>query len=146
MIWCCPIFGLFHTRAYFVSNEIQGSSWSRTIVPTYEIHAETRTCLLFYHDPPVESLWSYPVRSAPFDTYMSSCFLPGYASLICGFDSVMDSSDKNCIIDDWWHEAIWFFWPITRMIPYWSIFLLRLRFVDLHWFAWPSPVTRCTLG
>ena len=91
-------------------------------------------------DPPVKSLWSYPVRSTHFGTYMSSCFLPGYASLICGSDSVMDLGDQDCIVDDWWLEAIWFFWPITHLIPYWGIFPLRLRFVDLHWFAWPSQL------
>ena len=50
-------------------------------------------------------------------------------------------------LHSWWLKTIWFFSrPITHLIPYWGIFPLRLRFVDLHWFAWPSPVTRCTLG
>ena len=31
-------------------------------------------------------------------------------------------------------------------MPYWGIFPLRLRFVYLHLFAWPSPVTRYTSG
>ena len=34
------------------------------------------------------------------------------------------------------------FWPITHLVPYWGIFPLRLRFVDLHGFAWSSSVTR----
>ena len=38
------------------------------------------------------------------------------------------------------------FWPITHLVPYWGIFPFWLRFVDLHWSTWSSPVTRCTLG
>ena len=74
MIWCCPFFGLFHTRPYFVLDEIHGSSWSRTIVPTYEIHAKTRTCSLFYHDPPVEPFLSHSIRPIFFGIRMSSYF------------------------------------------------------------------------
>ena len=58
---CC------HTGAYSVSDEIYRSLWSRMIVSTYEIHTETRTCSLFYHDPPVESSLSHLVRPALFD-------------------------------------------------------------------------------
>ena len=38
------------------------------------------------------------------------------------------------------------FLPITHLVPYWGVFLFWLRFLDLHWSAWPSPVTRYTLG
>ena len=58
---CC------HTGAYSVSDEIYRSLWSRMIFSTYEIHTETRTCSLFYHDPPVESSLSHSVRPALFD-------------------------------------------------------------------------------
>ena len=39
-----------------ISIEIYKSSWSRMIIPTYEIHVEMMTCLLSYRDPPVEHL------------------------------------------------------------------------------------------
>ena len=38
------------------------------------------------------------------------------------------------------------FWLTTHLMPYWGIFSFRLRFLDLHWFAWSSPVTRYTLS
>ena len=79
MISCHPIFDLpyiwCHIGAYSVSNEIHGSSWSCTIVPTYEIHIETRTCSLFYHDPPVEPFLSHSVWPTFFGIRMSS-YLP----------------------------------------------------------------------
>ena len=65
---------------------------------------------------------------------------------IRGSDSVMDSDDEDRTPEDRWLEAIWFFWPITHLMPYWGIFSFWLRFVDLHWFAWSSLVTRCTSG
>ena len=42
-------------------------------ITTYEIHVET-ICLLSYHDPPVESLLSHPVKPTFFGIWMSSCF------------------------------------------------------------------------
>ena len=54
--------------------EIYRSSWSRMIIPTYEIHVEMMTCLLSYHDPPVEPLWSHPVKPPFFGIWLSSCF------------------------------------------------------------------------
>ena len=47
----------------------------------------------------------------------------------------------------WW--MIWchlIFQPTTHLMLYWGIFPFWLRFVDLHWFAWSSPVMRCTSG
>ena len=55
-----------HTGAYSVSVEIYKSSWICMLVPTYEIHTETMTCLLSYHDPPGEPLLSHLVRPALF--------------------------------------------------------------------------------
>ena len=60
-IWC-------HTRSYSVSDDICESSWSCTIISTYEIHAETRTYSLFYCDPPVEPFLSRSSWPAPFGT------------------------------------------------------------------------------
>ena len=57
-----------------VSIEICRSSWSCMIIPTYEIHTKMMTCLLFYHDPPMEPLWSHPVRPTFFGIWLSSCF------------------------------------------------------------------------
>ena len=54
--------------------EVYGSSWICMLVPTYRIHAETMTCSLSYHDPPVESLQSHLVRPALFIVWMSLCF------------------------------------------------------------------------
>ena len=72
MISCHSIFDLpyiwCHTRAYFVSDEIYRSSWSCMLIPTYKIHAETMTCLLSNHDPPIKSLWTHLVRLAFFGT------------------------------------------------------------------------------
>ena len=48
----------------------------------------------------------------------------------------------------WW----WMIWChlicrlTTHLIPYWGIFLFQLRFIDLHWFVWSSPITRYTPG
>ena len=58
-----------------ISIESYRSSWSYMITPTYRMHTETRTCSLFYHDPPVEPLLSYLVRPVFFSICMSSCFL-----------------------------------------------------------------------
>ena len=66
-IWC-------HTSAYLVLDEIYGFSWSRTVISTYEIHAETRTCSLFYHGPLVEPFLSHLVKPAFFGIQMSSYF------------------------------------------------------------------------
>ena len=38
--------------------------------------------------------------------------------LIRGSDSVMDSNDEDRAPNDRWLEAIWFFWPITHLMPY----------------------------
>ena len=61
-ISCYPIFDLpyiwCYTGAYSISDEIYGSSWSRTIISAYGIHTETRTYSLFYCDPPVEPFLS----------------------------------------------------------------------------------------
>ena len=72
-----------HTGAYSVSVEIYRSSWSCMITPTYKIHAETMTCLLSYHDPPVESLLGHLVRLTLFSIYISSCFFFWEMSIWC---------------------------------------------------------------
>ena len=46
-----------------LSVEIYRSSWSYMIISTYEIHIETMTCLLSYHDPLVEPLLGHLVRA-----------------------------------------------------------------------------------
>ena len=68
----------------FVSIEIYKSSWSCMLVPTYEIHTETMTCLLSYYDLPWEPFLSHLVRPTLFrrlDVIM--LLLLGDASLIC---------------------------------------------------------------
>ena len=54
--------------------EIYRSSWSRMIMPTYEIHVEMMIYLLSYHDLPVEPFFDHSVRPTPFDIWVSSCF------------------------------------------------------------------------
>ena len=64
------------------------------------------------------------------------------------------SPSERYLLDLWvwfsygrgWLEVTWFFRPITHLIPYWGIFPLWLRFLNLHGFAWSSPVMRYTLG
>ena len=51
----------------FVLVEIYRSSWSYMIISTYEIHIETMTCLLSYHDPLVEPLLGHSVRPTLFN-------------------------------------------------------------------------------
>ena len=63
-----------HTGAYLVSDKIYRSSWSRTIISTYEIHIETRTHSLFYYDPPMEPSMSHLVKPAFLGIQMSSYF------------------------------------------------------------------------
>ena len=50
-----------------LSVEIYRSSWSCLIISTYEIHIETMTCLLTYHDPLVEPLLGHSVMPTLFD-------------------------------------------------------------------------------
>ena len=62
-----------------VSVESYRSSWSYMITPAYGMHTETRTCLLFYHDPPVEPFLSHSVGPIFSDVVM----ILGCGYLIC---------------------------------------------------------------
>ena len=67
MIWCCLIFSDLppiqcHTRAYSVSDEIYRYSWSCLFISTYEVHTKTMTCLLSYHNLPMEPFLIHSVR------------------------------------------------------------------------------------
>ena len=132
-IWC-------HTRAYSVSVEIYGSSWSRMIISTYEIHSETRTCSLFYYDPPVEPLLSHLVRPIFFQhLYAIMLLILGDVSLT--FEFVLGYGDHT--FDDGWFHVTRF--PIYHTsMPYWGIFPFQLRVIDLHGATWSLPLTRCT--
>ena len=124
-IWC-------HIEAYFHFD------WDLQIF--MELHAHPHLWDTDWDDdPPVESLWSYPIRSVPFGTYMSSCFLLGYAFLICGSDSVMDSGDQDCIVDDWWFDVSWSFRPVTHSMPYWGIFALSIEICRSPWICMIIP-------
>ena len=132
-IWC-------HTRAYSVSVEIYGSSWSRTIISTYEIRAETRTCSLFYYDPPVEPLLSHLVRPIFFQhLYAIMLLILGDVSLT--FEFVLGYGDHR-FDDGWFHVTQFSAYHISGAmlghIPF------RMRFMDLHGLAWSSPITRYT--
>ena len=64
-------FLIYHTSGLILgyiplSIEICRSSWSCMLIPTYEIHAETTTFLLSYHDPVVGLLLSHSVRPTLF--------------------------------------------------------------------------------
>ena len=123
---------LCHTRAYFHFD------WDLQIFMELHAHPHLRDTH-WDDDAPIESLWSYPVRSTPFGTYMSSCFLLGYAFLICGSDSVMDSGDQDCIVDDWCFDVSWSFRPVTHSMPYWSIFALLVEICRSPWICMIIP-------
>ena len=60
-------FSIYHTSDAILGHisilvEICRSPLICMIIPTYEIHAETMTCLLSYHDPLVEPLLGHSVR------------------------------------------------------------------------------------
>ena len=63
------------------------------IISTYEIHIETMTCLLSYHDPLVEPLLGHSVDPhflifrCPHDSFTERRLL------ICGSNSVVDMDD-----------------------------------------------------
>ena len=64
-------FLIYHTLGVILGHiplsvEIYISSWSCMLIPTYEIHAETTTFLLSYHDPVVGLLLSHSVRPTLF--------------------------------------------------------------------------------
>ena len=50
-----------------LSAEICRSSWSHMILITHEIHVETMTCLLSYHDLPRDPFLGHPIRLTLFD-------------------------------------------------------------------------------
>ena len=65
-------FSIYHTfdailGHIFLSVEIYRFSWSCRIISTYEIHIETMTCLLSYHDPLVEPLLGHSIKPTLFD-------------------------------------------------------------------------------
>ena len=78
--WYCLILSIYHKFDVVLGHisfsvEIYRSSWSFTFIPICEMHTETRTCSLFYHDPPVEPLLIHLVRPIFFSICMSPCFL-----------------------------------------------------------------------
>ena len=65
-------FSIYHTYDavlghIFISIEIYRSSWSCMIISTYEIHTDTMTYLLSYHDPLMEPLLGHSVKPTLFD-------------------------------------------------------------------------------
>ena len=91
-------FSVYHTSDAILGHisllvEIYRSSWSCMIISTYEIHTETMTCFLSYHDPLVEPLLGHSIRPTllifrcPHASSFERCLL------ICGFDSAVDLDD-----------------------------------------------------
>ena len=65
-------FSIYHTfdailGHIFLLVEIYRSSWSCMIISTYEIHIETMTYLLSYHDPLMEPLLGHSIKPTLFD-------------------------------------------------------------------------------
>ena len=65
-------FSIYHTSDSILGHislsiEIYRFSWSCMIISTYEIHTETITCLLSYHDPLVEPFLGHSVKPTLFD-------------------------------------------------------------------------------
>ena len=91
------------------SIEIYGSSWSCTLIPTYEIHFDT----MF---PP----WSLSgVTQLGLHLATLRChhaFLPRDAPLIYGSVSVVHVDDLDRAFDDGWSGLIWFFWLIMHCV------------------------------
>ena len=103
------------------------------------MHTETRTCLLFYHDPLVEPLLSHLIRPIFFrHLYAIMLLIQGDISLTFGF--VLGYGDHT--FDDRWFHVTWF--PIYHTsMPYWGIFPFQLRVIDLHGATWSLPLSGC---
>ena len=91
------------------SIEIYGSSWSCTLIPTYEIHFDT----MF----PPSSLSGVTQLGLHLTTlWCHHAFLPRDASLIYGSFSVVHVDDLDRAFDDGWSGLIWFFWLIMHCV------------------------------
>ena len=142
-----PTYHIFDVTLGHISFSVESyrSSWSHMITLTYGIHSETMVCLLSFHGLSGEPLSSHSIRPTPFGIRISCFSFWGTPFDLWVRSSYGHGWPRSRI---WWW-MIWYrliFWPTTHMMPYWGIFPIRLRFVDLHWFAWSPPVTRCTPG
>ena len=139
------LFLTYHTSSAILGHisildESYRSSWSCVITPTYEMRIETMTCSLFlwwFFSGGSREPFSYARTSRHLDAIM--LLHPRDTSWICGYDSVMDSGDQNCIVDDWWFDVIWSFRPVTHSMPYWGIFALSVEICRSPWICMIIP-------
>ena len=58
----------------------------------------------------------------------------------------MDSDDQDCIVDDWWFDVIWSFWPATHLMPYWGIFAFSIEICRSPWICMIIPSCEIHVG
>ena len=95
------------------------------------LHAETRTCSLFYHDTLVELLLSHPIRPVFFGICMSSCFL-FWETFPWRLGSIWITKITHLMMDDFMSPH---FRPTIYLMPYWGIFRFEWDswiFMELH--------------
>ena len=96
--WSDVCFFIYHTSDAIIGHislsvEIYRSSWSYMIISTYEIHIETMTCLLTYHDPLVEPLLGHSIKPTLLIFRCSHVSSSERHALICGSYSPVDMDD-----------------------------------------------------
>ena len=119
----------------FLSIEIYRSSWSHMILITHEMHVELMVYCYLIVIPQWSLFWAIQsgsrfliFRCHVFDIWTWFSCEYGWLGLHI-----------------WWW-MIWcclIFWSTIHLMPYWDIFPLWLRFIDLHGFVCPPPLTRC---
>ena len=96
------------------------------IISTYEIHTETMTCLLSYHDPLVEPFLghSFLIFRCPHVFSFEIRFLT------CGLDLVVDLDDWDHVFDDGLFEVVQFS-DLPHVRCYTGAYLLFVEIVNL---------------
>ena len=146
MIWCCLIFRstinaiLGHI---FLSIEIYRSSWSHMILITHEMHVELMVYCYLIVIPQWSLFWvirsgsRFLIFRCHHATFSRRHLFDVWTWLSCEYGWLG--------LHIWW----WMIWcclifrSTIHLMPYWGIFSLWLRFIDLHRFSCPPPLTRC---
>ena len=140
-IYLMPYWGIFQFRLGVI--DLHGVAWSLPLTGYTPRQGRTRYFIMISQWSLSSAIQSDPHLSAFGCHHVSLSGKRFFDPLIqfnCGYGWLG--------LHTWWW-MIWchlVFWPTTHLMPYWGTFPFQLRFIDFHWFAWPSPVTRCTLG